>query len=159
MNEIIRKTIKSLKVELIVTWVIAIVFFLLSQYMLRHPLLGTEGMYAMPGSTHEYVCYTAGIFITLLGLPLAFKLFTLNTTHNIRRMNKDEIVGNYHKWSRIRLGILLFTFTACLVVHHLTWHPSALVCAGLSFMMTLMCWPSESQLRHRVENHDTEEEE
>ena len=60
----------------------------------------------LPHSSEEFELNVLAIALTIIGVPLALRLFTLNTTKGLRRMNNDEALRSYHVWSIVRMGIL-----------------------------------------------------
>lgn len=103
-----------------------------------------NGLYAVKGSPAEFYLNVANILLVIVFVPLALKLFSLNTQRGLRRMDKDEALQSYHLWSIVRLSFLLVCAEAGLISYYLVQDPSdtGLFCACVAMVASFLCYPS-----------------
>jgi hypothetical protein len=122
MEKNIKELLKRLKLEMIAFWLISLLVFLAGEYgFLPFGLLASDKQLV-------FTLDTATICSTLLLIPLALKLFQLNTTRSLLRMNMDDSLVSYHRWSIVRLSILLVCMLFDLVVYYLVVDSTGLLC-------------------------------
>ena len=109
-----------------------------------------------PHSTEEFKLNTAVIVLTIIGVPVAIRLFTLNTTKGLRRMNNEEALKSYHVWSAVRLGILALAAASGIVVYYLAMSISGVFCALVALCATVYCWPSKEKISSYLEGVNNE---
>ena len=109
-----------------------------------------------PHSPDEVKLNIAAIALTIVGIPLAICLFTLNTTKGLRRMNNDEALSSYHIWSVVRLGILCIAAVFSVIVYYLATSVSGAFCALVALSATIYCWPSEAKISSYLEDVNKE---
>lgn len=140
MEKYVEKLLRLLKIEVVAVWVIAAVAVVLGE------LDVIPNGWVQPTTNEEFVLNAIAIVLTIIGIPLAVKLFTLNTTRGLRRMNNDEALTAYHVWSGLRMLILCLVVVFCIVVYYLAASVSAAFCALITLAATLYCWPSKSKI-------------
>ena len=132
-----------LRVESVVAWAIVVILF----------ILGAQGVImngsVEPHSQCEFTLNSIGILSTLLVLPLAVKLFLLNTTKALRRMNKDEALDFYHIWSLVRLVLVTLCISYNVFIYYMTLNMTGLLCACIGICITIYCLPT----RRRVDQY------
>lgn len=109
-----------------------------------------------PKSQTEFVLNTIAVCFTLVGIPLALKLFQLNTTKALRRMNLDEALQSYHVWSLVRVSILEIAAVYGLVVYFFTMTTTGLLCALASLAILFVCWPSREKIDQYLQLNSSE---
>lgn len=129
-----------LRAETCVAWVVFIILFVVGK-------LGViiNGSVA-EGSDVEFKLNCMCILSTLLVHPMALKLFLLNTTRALRRMNKDEALDFYHVWSIIRLVLVALCISYNIVVYFMTLHMTGLLCALIGLCITVYCLPTRRKI-------------
>ena len=100
MDKYINRLLKTLKIEFLASWLIAIVAAVMGQVDII-----PNGI-VQPHSNAEFKLNTMVIILTVVGVPTSLKLFSLNTTKGLRRMNNDEALRSYHVWSTVRMAVL-----------------------------------------------------
>lgn len=140
VKKYINKLYNVLRVELLCVWLTAACVVVLGEMGII-PNGAVE-----PLSNEEFLLNTATIVLTIIGIPVAIKLFTLNTTRGLRRMNKDEALGAYHVWSAVRMAILCVLVVLGLVVYYVTMNTSGVFCGCIALFATLYCWPSKAKI-------------
>ncbi len=152
MDRIVRKLLRYLMGEFCAVWLLAII-----TYMLGETGIIPNGILA-DADSHTTGVYlnTAVILFTLVCVPLSLKLFALNTSRGLRRMNKDDALTSYHVWSLVRLGMLALCAEAGLVAYYLLVDTTGLLCACISMVMTLLCIPSREKVRDFLSANDEE---
>lgn len=146
MDKNIKELLKWLKIELLATWIIVVLFFVAGETGLI-----PNGVYAID----EHIAFVLGIacvILTLAGVPLALKLFTLNTTRGLRRYNFDEALASYHLWSCIRMAMLLICVCFNIVAYYLVLDVKDLLCALIPLVVTLYCWPTKDKINNHLES-------
>ena len=123
-------------------WLLVIITFVLGETDII-----PNGIYASGGeSPTEFYLNSACIAFVLVGVPLALKLFSLNTHRGLRRMNKDDALASYHLWSAVRMGLLVLCAEMGLVTYFLIMNTTGLLCACMAMVMTLLCIPSVEKI-------------
>ncbi|MCD8235571.1 MAG: hypothetical protein LUD00_02720 [Prevotellaceae bacterium] len=146
MDKNIKELLKQLKIELLVAWMIVASCFVAGETGLI-----PNGEYAVD-ERMSFILGIACITLTLVGVPLALKLFTLNTTRGLRRCNFDEALASYHLWSCIRMAMLLVCICFNAVVYYLTLDNRGLLCALISLAVTFYCWPTKDKIDKHLES-------
>lgn len=148
MEKNIKELLKRLKLEMLAFWLISLLVFLAGEYgFLPFGLLASDKQLV-------FTLDTASICVTLLLIPLALKLFQLNTTRSLLRMNMDDLLVSYHRWSIVRLSILLVCMLFDLVVYYLVVDSTGLLCSLIVLLTTLICWPTEEKIKKHLESHN-----
>ena len=105
----------------------------------------------LPHSSEEFELNVLAIALTVIGVPLALRLFTLNTTKGLRRMNNDEALRSYHVWSIVRMGILGAAAAFCVFVYYFAMSASCAFCALVIVCVSIYCWPSSDKISSYLE--------
>lgn len=136
MVKYIQRLISVLKWELATVWLLVFIIILLGETdVIPNGLV-------QPHSAAEFKLNTVAVVLVVIGIPSAIRLFTLNTTRGLRRMNNEEALRSYHIWSIVRMGILGLTAVFSVVVYYLATSVSGILCALIALVATLFCWPS-----------------
>lgn len=152
MNKIVRRLLKYLRLEFLGAWLLVIVTFVLGEAgVIPNGLLAGE-----PGNTTEFYLNTINIILMLACVPLALKLFSLNTSRGLRRMNKDDALASYHIWSGVRLGLLTLCGEFGVVTYFLLMNTTGLLCGCMAMVMTLLCWPSQERIEQFLASNEEE---
>lgn len=94
-----------------------------------------------------FVLECVSVIVTLIAIPLGLKLFELNTTHNLRRLNKDEALTVYHQWSIVRLAIIETPCIVGFIFYYLTLNVTFVLCACISLVaIVFFCLPSRKKI-------------
>lgn len=140
VKKYIQKLYRVLLAELLVVWGVSIVVVVLGQMdVIPNGIVDAH-------SNEEFVLNTVSIILTVIGIPGAIKLFTLNTTRGLRRMNNEEALGAYHVWSAVRMAILGVLAVYGLVVYYITMNVSGAFCCCIALLATLYCLPSKDKI-------------
>ena len=150
MVKYIQKLLRILKIEMVVVWLIVVAAVVLGEMDVI-----PNGLVA-PKSPEEVKLNIAAVVLTILGIPLAIRLFTLNTTRGLRRMNNDEALRSYHIWSVVRIGILCIAAVFSVADYYLATSVSGAFCALVALSATIYCWPSESKISSYLEDVNKE---
>lgn len=140
MEKRIQSLLLMLRIESCVSWIVVVIIFVLG--ILSVIVNGS----VQPNTQKEFVLNTIGILSTLLVLPLALKLFLLNTTRSLRRMNHDEALDFYHVWSLVRLVIVTLCIAFNVVVYFMTLNMTGLLCAFIGVCITIYCLPTKQRI-------------
>lgn len=155
MNARIKKLLRFLIVEFCSLWLIAIILFVLGETnVIPNGLLVTENY-----SNTEYCMNVVNVLLVIVCVPLALKLFALNTRFGLRRMNQDEALNSYHTWSLLRLAILLLCIAYGIVAYFLLMDSTGLLCACIAMVASFFCLPSEDKIMNYLEMRDEEQPE
>ena len=123
MDKYINRLLKTLKIEFLASWLIAIVAAVMGQVDII-----PNGI-VQPHSNAEFKLNTMVIILTVVGVPTSLKLFSLNTTKGLRRMNNDEAMRYYHVWSTVRVAVLTAEAILGFVAYYLSLNVTGLLCA------------------------------
>lgn len=153
MEKQIKSLIRVLWIELVAAWLLAVVTLLLGQLDVipNGTLVGEEH------ATDEFALRIVCIMTTLVSIPLSIKLFSLNTTRGLRRLDNDEALASYHLWSAIRLLMMVCPAVLDIVSYYLVVDTSYVLCAVISLASTVLCIPSDNKVRKYMENLRSEE--
>ncbi|MBQ0023580.1 MAG: hypothetical protein KBT29_10130 [Prevotellaceae bacterium] len=140
MEKNIQKLLKQLKMEILIALFLMILVVVLGQ-------LGIiENGIVEPKSQTEYVLNIIVVILTVVGIPGSLKIFSLNTTKTLRRMNLDEALQSYHIWSAARLLVLFLSAVVGALVYYFATSTSSIVCSLACVSMIAYCWPSRSKI-------------
>ncbi len=140
MTKYIDKLMGTLKAEFFVTWLIAAIVACLGETdIIPNGLI-------MPNTTGEFKVNTIVVILTVVGVPLALKLFSLNTTKGLRRMDNDEALKAYHVWSSVRMAILCLDMCLGLAAYYVTLNVTGALCALVALATSVCCWPSSGKI-------------
>ncbi len=153
METKIKNIIICLRVLIFSVWLAPTILFV----MHKVGLLSFDGNVA-PQSTGAYIFECICIACVLVGVPLAMKLFTLNTTKNLRRMNFDEALQSYMTWGIIRMSILVSTAFFCVISYLLTSKMSCGVCCLIAMVASLLCYPTKDKIKYFLENQNIDQD-
>ena len=140
MEKRIQSLILKLWCESVFGWVAVVVVFVLGE------LDVIENGTIAPNSHDEFVMNVISVLSTLLVLPLAMKLFLLNTTRSLRRMNHDEALSFYHVWSAVRLVLVVACIGFNIVAYFMTQNLTGLLCAAIGVCITVYCLPTKQKV-------------
>ncbi len=153
MEKQIKSLVRVLWIELVVAWLLAVVALVLGQLDVipNGIFVGEEYV------TDEFALRMVCIMTTLVSVPLSFKLFSLNTTRGLRRLDNDEALASYHLWSAIRLLMMVCPAVLNIVGYYLVIDTSYVLCAVIALASTGLCIPSDNKVRKYMENLRSEE--
>jgi len=143
---------RNLYVELFAVWGIIILTWILGEKGVI-----PNGELVAKGQQFEFYVDVALILLTIVCVPLALKLFALNTQRGLRRMDKDEALSAYHTWSIVRLALLLLCAVLGVLVYFLLMDDKGVYCAGIAVVTTLFCIPSEKKVKEFLASKEEED--
>jgi len=143
---------RNLYVELFAVWGIIILTWILGETGVI-----PNGELVAKGQQFEFYVDVALILLTIVCVPLALKLFALNTQRGLRRMDKDEALSAYHTWSIVRLALLLLCAVLGVLVYFLLMDDKGVYCAGIAVVTTLFCIPSEKKVKEFLASKEEED--
>ena len=147
MEKQIDKLLRQLKMEMGIAAIIVVAMFVLGECDII-----PNGV-VPPKSRMEFYLTVVVVGMTLVGIPLSLKLFTLNTTRGLRRMNYDEALQSYHGWSIVRLGLLVLTATFGIFVYYITLNTSPVFCVIAALAIaSYYCHPSKEKITNYLES-------
>lgn len=152
MEKQINTLLKQLKTELISVWILQILLFAAGETDIL-----PNGIYAGDAKM-QYALNCTGILLMLIIVPLALRLFNLNTTRGIKWMNLDEAITEYHKWSMIRIVLLIISNFANTAFYYFTLNTANLLCAIIGLAALLLCLPSYSKIKNYLELTNKQDE-
>lgn len=150
MIKYIEKLLRVLRIELAAAWLLVVVVVVLGE------LDVIPNGSVLPHSAEEFKLNTVAIVLTVIGIPAAIKLFTLNTTKGLRRMNNEEALHSYHVWSLVRMGILCVAAVFSMVDYYLATSVTGFFCTLIALLATLYCFPSSEKISSYLENVNEE---
>lgn len=152
MEKIINKLMPKLYVEL------ALFFFII----LAVAVLGVTNVIPNGVFTGKewvntaYVINVVAVAVLFIALFLALRLLKLKTED---KLSDEKAVKTYHKWSLLRLSLLLLAIVVALVAYFLTLEDSGLFCAAVLLLITVIfCIPSKRKLMEYVDTGKVDKE-
>lgn len=106
-----------------------------------------------------YILETITILITAGSIPLALKLFSKSINALKPSTEIDEILKVYKRASRLRLGILSFTFLLAIIISHLCISTTGIYCALLIGFTAFFCSPTSSKIALLIQSLEPQENE
>lgn len=152
MEEAIKRLLKYLRIEY---WTVVAILLLL--VVLCETEVIPNGMFAT-NEQAEFVFNVTSILIVLVNVPLALKLFSLNTTRSLHRYTFDGALRTYHVWSLVRLLILLAAAFFSLLSYYYTLTSTGLLCAAIVVLVMCYCLPSSRKLHDYLEDAKEDKE-
>lgn len=103
-----------------------------------------------------YVINVVAVAVLFIALFLALRLLMLKT---VDKHPVEKAVKIYHKWSLLRLSLLLLAIVVALVAYFLTLEDSGLFCAAVLLLITVICCiPSKRKLTEYVDSVKVDKE-
>ncbi len=152
MDKLIKRLMRFLIIEFCLVWLAAILTFLLGEADVI-----PNGILAGEDHKMEFYINIVNIALVIVCVPLALKLFSLNTERSLRRMDKDEALGSYHLWSGIRLGMLALCAEVGLVSYFLLMDSTGVFCACIALVATFFCIPSRDKVDKFLSSKEDEQ--
>lgn len=152
MVKYIQKLLNILKMEMMGVWLMAGLSAVLGE------LDVIPNGWVKPASEEEFLLNLLTVILTIAGVLLAIRLFTLNTTKGLRRMNNEEALRSYHIWSVVRMGILCLVMMVGIVDYYLASSVSGVACSLIALCVTFYCWPSEAKISSYLAGVNNESE-
>ena len=100
----------------------------------------------------EYVFNVIVILQMIITVPFALKIFSLNTKKSLHRYTLEKALLTYHRWSVIRLCLLLASTIAGVMSYYFTFSTTGLLCAAITFLTIIYCYPSYHHLRQYIDD-------
>lgn len=151
MDKKIKNLLLVLKCVFFSIWLLSILLYVIGK------MGWLADMCLEPQSTSEYIVECICVALVVFGCPLSMKLFTLNTTKNLMRMNFDDALKSYSAWSVIRLAILGLGAIFGVLAYFMTLKMSCGICTLIALTFTLLCYPKEEKIRLYLDNLNNEE--
>ena len=150
MVKYIQKLFQVLRIEVVAVWLIVAVAVVMGEMDII-----PNGI-VLPHTSAEFKLNTIVVVLTIIGIPGAIRLFTLNTTRGLRRMDNEEALQSYHVWSAVRMAIFCLTAVFDVVVYYIATSISGALCALIALFATLYCWPSREKIASYLESVNNE---
>lgn len=144
MENEIRKTIKILKLQYLLFWVLPVLLVVVYE---SGGL--AVGIYADdPGG--QYVWETMGILAAIILVPSSLKLFSLVLKKKIGQSAFPVALSQYKNISCLRLALLETVVLLNVVVYYLTLDNMGLLCALIGLTASLFCIPGGKQVKEEL---------
>lgn len=141
MEEKIKQSVKKLRFEYILFWIVPVL--LIAAFEID---LFPVGVYA-ENQGIRYGWETASILLTVLVVPVSLKYFNVILKKKIDHLSIPDALNQYVTWSSIRLLAFAITALFNLVVYYLTLGNIGSLCALIAFTASVFCIPGEKRLR------------
>ncbi len=111
-----------------------------------------------PHGEDEFILNSVAICLTLLGIPLSIKFYTLCTRHALCRMNNDEALNKFLKHGVIRNSTFGLIAVVDIMIYYLTLNIAGALCALVVGVLTIIyCWPKKQQIDVYLEKVNQED--
>lgn len=144
MEEQLIKTVRILKVCFLGGWILPVSYIVLGE-MEWIPVGGLVG-----NDVATYWMETLSILLTAILIPFALKLFSIVLTKRIDTYTFPVALGQYQRWSMVRLAILEVVVLLGFTSYYLTMSNTGALCALIGLTATLFCIPGEQKLREEL---------
>lgn len=140
MNQKINQLLRRLRLEYSLLWVLPLALVTCYETGLL-----SDGVY-IGDARMEYICQTVGILLTVGLIPFSLRLFSLSLARCIRQQALSAALRSYHRWSQIRVWLLLVPLLLNLSFYYLTLNTTGLFCAAMVLLASLFCVPTRKRL-------------
>lgn len=140
MEKKISRLLGCLKVEYSLMWIIV-----LAAVVLYESDVIPQGMW-VDNARMAYLVQVLGVLMTVGVIPLSFYMFKVLLTRHVRRLSFLKALESYHRWSGVRLVLLLVPLLLDLFVYYSTLDTAGLLCAAMMILASLFCMPSRKRL-------------
>ena len=140
-----------IKYSIVASWLVAIAVAVCGELSLFTDYV------VEPKSEEEFVLNSVAICLTIFGVPLTLKFFTLCTRHSLRRMDNDEALSRLLRYALVRNFTLCAIAVVDLFAYYLTFNIAGAMCAlVVGVVMLLMCWPKRTYIASYLEKVNEE---
>ncbi|MGL4852857.1 MAG: hypothetical protein ACRC3Z_09495, partial [Phocaeicola sp.] len=140
MENRINKLVRILQTEYLLFWVLALLLVTLYESNIF-----MEGVYVGDAQT-AYLLQCAGILLAVGLIPIALRMFSFSLVKEIKYLDLTDALRSYHRWSEIRMGLLLVALLVNLTSYYLTLDKIGLLCTCMTLVASLFCIPSRKRL-------------
>lgn len=140
MEKLIQELLKRLKAEIVLALALACLTIILGE---------TDAIpngYIEPNTQTEFMLNTICILITIILVPGILRLFHLNTTNGLRRMNNDEALSYYHTWSFVKISVMTICMLMDAITYYLTMTSTGILCLAVTVIITIYNWPTRQKI-------------
>lgn len=152
MGKKINKILLVLKASVIGELALSAIFVLLGE-------LDVFNDYVVdPHGEEEFILNSVAICLTILGIPLSIKFYTLCTRHALCRMNNDEALSKFLMHGVIRNSTFGLISVVDIMIYYLTMNIAGALCCLVVCVLTIIyCWPKRKQIDVYLEKVNQEE--
>lgn len=151
MERRIKRLVCLLKLEYMLLWIVELLLVALYEVdILPQGILVNNAQVG-------YVMQVVGILLAVCLIPLSLRLFSLSLTRYVTSLPFDEALRSYHRWSEVRIGLLLVAALLNLSVYYWTMNTTGLLCAGMVFIASFFCIPGKRRLLNELHLSDLTE--
>ena len=140
MDKLIEKTLKSLKIEFLVVWMLAILLVILNESDIL-----PVGVIA-DNPRMDFILQTIGILLVFTFIPLSLRLFNQSLIKRIKLLSTEKAIISYRRWSEIRLSLLFVATILNLSFYYLTMNTTGLFCGLMALLATFFCIPTRKRM-------------
>lgn len=151
MENLIEKTLKSLKIEFLIVWILAILLVILNELDIL-----PVGIIA-DSPRMDFILQTIGILLAITFIPLSLRLFNQNLIKQIKLLSIEEAIISYRRWSEIRLSLLFVAAILNLSFYYLTMNTTGLFCGLMTLLATFFCVPTRKRMLKELDIIKNEE--
>ncbi len=151
MEKQIRKIVFRLKLDFTIFWMLPMCGIVVGE-------TGNEWVGSCAGEVlFTYYIETFCILLTAICVPLSLKIFASQLKHKIDKERLPEALSLYRNWSLYRLLLLSLPVLTGVTLYYLTMSNTGMLCASISLVASLFCWPSENRMRKELHISISEE--
>lgn len=109
-----------------------------------------------PKGEDEFILNLVTICLTIIGVPLTLKFYSLCINHSLRRMDNDEALNRLLRYALVRSLTLCAIAVVDMCAYYLTFNITGAMCALVVGVIMLMCWPKRKQIDAYLEKVNQE---
>lgn len=140
MEEKIIKTIRNLRIQFYLFWLIPIILVILYETGLL-----PVGIYVDEAHI-QFILENIGILLSIIAVPLSLKLFSITLKNKIDNITFPVALYKYELWSGIRLSILELAVIFNIIIYYFTLNNIGGLCALIALTASFFCYPGEKRL-------------
>lgn len=140
MEKKIAQLIGLLKIEFVFMWLIIAGVILAYEYGVLE-----EGT-LVGNANAEYLSQLTGVLLAICLIPMSLRIFNLSLTRYIKKLDIENALKSYRRWSEVRLILLLVVVVFNISFYYWTMDTTGLLCGGMAALASMFCVPGRKRL-------------
>lgn len=142
----IEKTVKRLRLEFLLMWVLAAVLAIC--YELELFLPGA----CVGNTTSAYILETAAVLLTLAAVPVSLKISGRFLSRRLAGLPPEKAAAVWLRWSEVQVFLLTVVVLVDVSVYYSTMESLGILCAAVGLVASLLCFPSQARFESYLSN-------
>lgn len=151
MEKKIENLLRLLKIEFFVA--IVIIIALVAGYEFDVLEEGT----LVGNANAEYIAQLTGVLLAICLIPMSLRIFNLSLTRYIKKLDIENALKSYRRWSEVRLILLLAVMIFNISLYYWTMDTTGLLCGGMALLALMFCVPGRKRMFNELDLQKNEE--